>query len=191
MRLLAAMTAAMIFAAGEAAWAWRKSMPGGEHWPAIPEPGGMANFLGTWLPQGCDDAWNDHGNMTMQADGRIVYDKKKPYLPTRYRVIETTPYYVVLMTRRLSKEYGEILRFVVLQSVSPKPNWPRATLGWNQCRPNDKDLAWFSWADDDAALARVWANAKSCNPAFKVPYAGSPFFGNSGWSQECKFNRIE
>ncbi|MBC7952115.1 MAG: hypothetical protein H7Z12_09910 [Rhodospirillaceae bacterium] len=190
--MLAVLTVALLVAADEPAWAWQKSMPGGEHWPAIPEPGGMANFLGTWLPQCRHDAWTDHGNMTLHEGGRISYEKKKPYLATRYRVIETTPHYVVLMTREAPwKQYGEILRFVVLQSVSPEPDWPRATLGWNECRPQPKDLAGFSWADDDAALARVWAGAKSCNPEFKIPYEGSPFFGNRGWSQECKFNRIE
>lgn len=191
MRLLAVVTAIVVLAAGQPAWAWLRSEPGGKHWPAIPDPGGMANFLGTWLPQCRDDAWLEHGNMTLRGDGRISYEKKKAYLATRYRVIETTPYYVVLMTRSTSKQSGEILRFVILQSVSPEPDWPRATLGWNECRPNDEDLAGFSWTDDDAALARIWANAKSCNPAFKVPYEGSPFFGNRGWSQECKFNRIE
>ncbi|MBC7952114.1 MAG: hypothetical protein H7Z12_09905 [Rhodospirillaceae bacterium] len=124
--------------------------------------------------------------------GRISYEKKKPYLATRYRVIETTPHYVVLMTWEPSKKYGEILRFVILQSVSPEPNWPRATLGWNECDPESKDLAGFSWTDEDAALARVWAGAKSCNPDYATDKSdSSPFFGGMFWNQECKFNRIE
>jgi len=153
----------------------------------------MANFVGTWLPQGCHDAWSEHGNMTVQADGRIRYDKTKPYLPTRYRVIETTPYYVVLMTKEdPGKKTGEILRFAILQSVSPDPDWPRATLGWNECRPDAEDLAGFSWTNDDTALARVWAGAKSCNPAFGTGDPTiSPFFRGKPWNQECKFNRID
>lgn len=189
MRLLAMLAAAFVLAAGGPAAAWVETEPGGERWPAIPAPGGMANFLGTWLLE-CDHAaWDEHGIMTLHGDGRITYRKKDPYLATSFRVIETTPYYVVVMTRRMSKDYGEILRFVILQSVSPGA--PRNTMGWNECSPDDKDLAGFSWTDDDAALARVWAGSKSCNPAFKIPYEGSPFFGNRGWSQECKLYRIE
>lgn len=189
MRLLALLTTVVLLTAGGAAWAWLRSMPGGQHWPAIPEPGGVAGFRGVWLPQGCDDAWTGHGNMTLRDDGRISYTKKTPYLPTQYRTIETTPYYAVLMTRHVSTKHGEILRFVILQSVSGEA--PRNTLGWNECIPDPEDLRGFSWTDDDATLVRAWANAKSCNPAFKEPYEANPFFGARGWSQDCKSNRLD
>lgn len=192
MRLLAVMTAALLLTAGEPAWAWLGSMPGEGYWPAIPEPGGMAGFLGTWLPQGCIDSWTEHGNMTLHDGGRISYEKKKknPRLATSYRVVESTPNYVVLMTRHLSAKHGEILRFVILQSVSPES--PRNTLGWNECWPDAEDLKGFSWSDDNAALARVWAGAKSCNPAYATDKNDrSPFFGGMIWEQMCKFNRIE
>lgn len=123
--------------------------------------------------------------MTLHADGRITYIKKKPYLATQYRVIETTPYYVVLLTREKKfNKYPEVLRFVILQVETYKPY-----LAWNECRPDERDLAGFSWTDDDAALTRVWRESRSCNPTFKEPYENNPFFGKLFWNQSCNFIR--
>jgi hypothetical protein len=184
MRILLILVAAMLIAAGDPAWAWRDTLPGAEGWPAIPEPGGIAWFQGSWSPLCNNGTWHEHRTMTLHADGRITYIKKKPYLATQYRVIETTPYYVVTLTRRISKHYGEILRFVILQVETYEPY-----LAWNECRPDERDMAGFSWADDDAALTRVWRESRSCNPTFKKPYDGSPFFGLQFWSQSCNFIR--
>lgn len=186
-RLRVVLAAAIWLVAVFPAWAWLRSEPGGKHWPPIPEPGGMANFIYTWIPMCNDGAWQQLGRMTLHADGKISYEhNQKKGLASQYRVIETTPHYVALMTHRVTKEYGELMRFVILQPLTDQPS---ETMGWNECQPTAKDLAGFKWTDDDAALAHVWAQSKSCNPNFKVPYEGSPFFGNTGWSQECYFWR--
>jgi hypothetical protein len=189
MRLLAVLVAAMVLAAGEPAWAYGHSLPGTGDWPAIPEPGGMAGFVGTWSPQCNNGYWQDRGPMTVHGDGKISYKLKKPTLTTQYRVVETTPYYVVLLTRGISKEYGEILRFVILQPTDAQ--YPESFLGWNECRPDQRDMKGFSWTDDDAALARIWRQSRSCNPAFADKKSDfRPFFGEQLWSQECLFIRF-
>jgi hypothetical protein len=188
MRLLAVLVAAMVMAAGEPAWAFGDSLPGTDRWPAIPEPGGVAGFVGTWSPQCNDGYWQERGPMTLRGDGKLTFEyKKKHEMP--YRVVETTPYYVALLTRRMSKEYGEILRFVILQPMDAK--YPESFLGWNECDPAKRDMAGFSWTDDDAALARVWRQSRSCNPAFADKKSDfRPFFGEQSWNQECLFIRF-
>jgi hypothetical protein len=167
-------------------------VPGDKHWPPIPEPGGMAIFIDTWHPTCNDGVQINHGDMTLYADGGISYaGTRQPSLATRYRVIETTPHYVVVMAKEGPwRQYGEILRFAILQVEA---GIPKTSMLWNECQPKPEDLAGFKWTDDDAALARVWAGAKSCNPKFSRPYETKPFWGTGqSWSlPACRFWRVE
>lgn len=166
------------------------ALPGDKGWPPIPAPGGMDVFIDTWHPTCNNGAWIEQGDMTLYGDGRISYpDMKMPHLATRYRVVETTPYYVVVMSHRVSRKYGEILRFAILHA---HPDIPKTGMLWNECRPEPEDLAGFKWTDDDAALARVWEGAKSCNPKFARPYESKPFWGTGqSWSlPACRFWRV-
>lgn len=191
MRLLAVLAVTLMVSVVHPARAHPGAVPGDKGWPPIPEPGGMGVFIDTWHPTCSDGAWIEHGNMTLHADGRISYaDKIWPYLSTRYRVVETTPHFVVVMSHRISKKYGEILRFAILHAEA---GIPKTGMLWNECRPEPEDLAGFKWTDDDAALARVWAGAKSCNPKFSRPYESMPFWGAGQiWSlPSCRFWRVE
>ena len=191
MRLLALLTAVQVIAAGNPAWAWRDVMPGDEYWPPITGNVGMKAFLGTWTPQTRDGLYMEHGKMTLHADGRITYAlKKKPDLPTQYRVIEETPHYVVVMMRDEPwGTYPETFSFVLIQPLRASAD--QTLIGFNECGLglNGEDRAPFSWSDDDEVLRRVWRESKSCNPAFKEPYDGSPFFGNRGWAQVSEYFR--
>lgn len=93
------------------------------------------------------------------------------------------------MTLEHAEKYGEILRFAILHAEA---GIPKTGMLWNECRPEPEDLAGFKWTDDDAALAHVWAGAKSCNPKFARPYESKPFWstGPSWELPACRFWRV-
>lgn len=193
MRLLVVVLTAFILASFHPAWArgWSDTPPGDQDWPPIPGNAGMGFFLGTWKPD-CDNGiWissvsdNAHGPMTLHPDGTISYRRRDPTMPTHYRLIETTPYYVVLMTREPSKKYGQILRFWILRPLEAGSE----QIGVNECWPEDKDLAGFDWTgSDDETLRRVWRDSATCHPDRK-PKSPSGYFLGGGWNQECAFFR--
>lgn len=191
MRFLAVMLAAFMLASVQPAWAWLDGRPGDQYWPPIPGNAGMDFFLGTWKPDCNNGTWisfvdEAHGPMTLHPDGRISYRMRNPTMPTRYRLIEETPNYVVLMTHEDPwKQYGEILRFWILRRLEA---WTDK-IGLNVCRPNEKDLKGFDWAgSDDDALRRTWRESASCNPDRMFKSLPGSYLGD-GWDQECKFFR--
>lgn len=190
MRLLAMVLAALLLLSNQPAWAWMNNPPGDKYWPPIPDNAGLNFFLGTWEPQCNNGTWvsdvdEAHGPMTLHSDGKISYRMRKPYMPTRYRLIEETPYYVVLMVRKVSKERGEILRFWLLQRLEA---WT-GSIGVNSCWPEKEDLKGFDWSkSDDEALRRVWRGSKTCNPEINYKSVPTSFLGDH-WDQECHFRR--
>ncbi len=192
MRLLATALVALLLSSNHPAWAWLDYPPGDKYWPPIPDNAGMRFFLGTWEPQCNNGTWNGtdkdaHGPMTLHADGRISYRKRDPYMPTRYRLIEETPYYAVLMVREPDLKDGFIFRFWLLRRLEA---WS-GSMGVNSCWPEDEDLKGFDWSkSDDEALRRVWRSSTTCHPDIKYKSVPTDFLGDH-WNQECHFRRPE
>lgn len=193
MRLLAMMLAAFMLAGTQPTEArgWSDTPPGGQDWPPLPGNAGMGFFQGTWKPDCNNGTWisfvdEAHGPMTLHPDGRISYRMRNPYMPTRYRLIEETPNYVVLMVRMApNKTRKQILRFWILRPLEAGSE----EIGVNTCWPEDKDLKGFDWANsDDETLRRVWRDSATCHPDHTRKSVPDSFLGN-GWSQECAFFR--
>ncbi|MEW5995707.1 MAG: hypothetical protein AB1744_15110 [Candidatus Zixiibacteriota bacterium] len=193
MRLLALIGAMLLVAAPFCpAEAWLDSKPGGEYWPPIPGNAGIAAFYGTWWPQCWDGAWKAQGEMIVEPDGVLRYTAKEPYFPTRYRVIETTPYGVTLVARTpADTDHGELFYFWVLRFLNVKNN----LIGVNECFPDDMDIKGFRWDFTDAELKQFWSTFKACNPALtrkdpSVKDEGYQYWGD-GWSQSCDLYRMK
>ena len=191
MRLLAMVLAALLLLSNQPARAWLDTPPGDENWPPIPDNAGLNFFLGTWEPQCNNGIWNGvdkdaHGLTTLHTEGRINYRRRDATLPGRYRLIEETPYYVVLMVRYAPwKSYGEHFEFWLLQRLEA---WT-GSIGVNSCWPEKADLKGFDWnKSDDEALRRFWRGSKTCNPEINYKSVPTSFLGDH-WDQECHFRR--
>ncbi|RAU23799.1 hypothetical protein CU669_01545 [Paramagnetospirillum kuznetsovii] len=189
MRWLVVLVAILVIAASPA-WTAEWDKPGSSDWPPIPGNVGMTGFLGEWDPQCNNGAYLENGRMTVHADGRIGYALKNPYLPTQYRLIEETAYYVLLMVRSPPVgKYGESFGFAIFRPEGkfgdPIP------LRLHTCWPEQKELSGFSWNDGDQGARRVWQGSKSCNPALRKLTEREPFFGEGvrGWDQPCNYDR--
>lgn len=193
MRLLALIGAMLLVAAPlRPAGAWLDSKPGGEHWEPIPGNAGIAAFYGTWWPQCWDGAWKKQEDMIIEPDGVLRYTAKKPTFPTRYRVIETTPYGVTLAIHKPARKgREEINRFWVLRFLNVKNN----LIGVHDCLPHDMDMKDFRWDFTDDELKQFWSTFKACNPALtrkdpSVKDEGYQYWGD-GWSQSCDLYRMK
>ena len=183
------MAVALMLTAASPAFAWpTKTMPGDEAWPEIPDRAGMTAFLGDWIP-GCNDGANQRaGNMTVHDDGRITFAWNKEWvLP--YRVVETTPHYVVILTR-----YPEYAPFFwalrPLGALFQRRGTPEMiNIGIHQCRAFvDEARMEKMWAASDAELAEFWKTDSTCNPLLTKKSQHNPFWGE-GWEQDCDFGR--
>ncbi|RAU23800.1 hypothetical protein CU669_01550 [Paramagnetospirillum kuznetsovii] len=195
MRWLAVLTVVLVLAAGPA-WTAEWNKPGSSDWPPIPGNVGMKGFLGEWDPQCNDGLYIEEGRMTVHANGRISYAQKNPYLPTFYRVVEETAFYVLLMTRAAPRtidghRYDEDFHFVLLHPEGGFSDRDLSAFRLHKCSPDKKDVAGFSWDDDDQTARQIWRNSKSCNPTFRTLTELSPFFGEGSrfWSQPCNYWR--
>ncbi|MGE5504438.1 MAG: hypothetical protein ACM31L_08445 [Actinomycetota bacterium] len=191
MRLRAVLWAALMLAAPQPVLAYTETQPGDERWPEIPGRIGMKAFLGTWAPQCNHGAYTENGAMTVHHDGRISYQLRKPYLPIRYRVIETTPYYVVTLVQT-AKQY---IQFRVFRPLDKSYNRFGATgmsaIGINECPINgDAERERAIWNFSDADLAEFWRTNKFCHPSLTEKAEIAPYWGGN-WAQPCWFQRGE
>lgn len=175
------------------AWAYLETQPGTEEWPEILDRAGMKAFQDIWMPQCNNGALQDVGNMTIHADGRITYQRDEIW-PTRYRVIEETPHYVLALVRASSFKSQEIkVAFWALRplgkSFRPRGDTDMSTMGVNYCII-DVDVARATeiWNLPDAELAEFWTSNKHCHPSKTKKVEGGSYWGE-GWSQNCYYAR--
>lgn len=189
MRLLAVLLAALMLAAVQPAWAYLETQPGGEEWPEIPGRIGMKAFQRTWMPL-CDyGPYTEDNAMTVHGDGRISYRLPKPYLPIRYRVIETTPYYVVTLVQTSEPA----IRFWAFRSLGKSFALPDkqgiSVMGINECPIyGDAERERAIWNFSDAELSEFWRTNKFCHPALTEKIEGGSYWGGD-WGQACWFDR--
>ncbi len=189
MRFLAVLLAVFLVAAGQPAWAWTETQPGDEEWPEIPDRMGMKAFLGTWFPECDNGAFHENGAMTVHEGGRIGYKAREPYLPTRYRVIEEAPHYVVTLVR--ASDGG--LRFWAFRplgkSFRPRGWTEMTSIGINECRVYGDDARKQAiWNFSEAELVEFWKTNKFCHPALTKKVEGGSYWGGR-WGQACRFGR--
>lgn len=193
MRLFTVLLAAVVLAAVQPAWAYLETQPGDAEWPEIPGRAGMTAFLGKWLPQCNNGALQDAGAMTFHADGRISYERSKTF-QTGYRVIEETPYYVLLLVRLPNFKSGKMnVSFWALRplgkSFRPRGHTDMSTMGVNYCIiygdvARDKAV----WNFTDAELAEFWKTNKDCHPSLTRKTVADDYWGE-GWGQRCYYAR--
>lgn len=176
------------------ALAWQDSAPGGERWPQIPGNRGIESFYGRWQPDCDNGAWLDQGDLIIEPGGVLRYTGKKPYFPTQYRIIETTPYGVTLVVHTpADSKYDDLYDIWVLRYL--RGSW-RAKEPYkgaiNQCHiySYEVERGNFRWDFSDAELRNFWDNFKNCNPALTRKYpeikdTGVQYWGD-GWSQSCE-----
>lgn len=191
MRLLAVISAVLVLAAAQPVWAYQETQPGEEGWPGIPGQIGMKAFLGTWKPRCNDGAYTENGAMTVHGDGRISYRLRKPYLPIRYRVIETTPHYVVTLVQTAEPA----IRFWVFRPLDHSYTRTAITemtdIGVNECPIyGDAERKRAIWNFGDAELAEFWRTNKFCHPSLTEKARIDPYWGGD-WGQACWFDRRE
>ncbi|EME68456.1 hypothetical protein H261_18395 [Paramagnetospirillum caucaseum] len=185
------LLAALVLAAVQPAWAYPETQPGEKGWPEIPGRIGMKGFEGTWKPRCDDGAYIENGAMTVHGDGRISYQLRKPYLPIRYRVIETTPHYVVTLVQTAEPA----IRFWVFR---PLDHWHTRTaisemtdIGINECPIyGDAERKRAIWNFGDAELAEFWRTNKFCHPSLTPKIEGGSYWGGD-WGQACWFDQRE
>ena len=186
MRWMGRTAMALMLAIASPAYAWIESMPGEEQWPEIPDRAGMTAFLGKWMPICNNEFYQDAGKMIVHDDGRITFARDKKWI-LRYRVIETTPHYVVTLVH--SKDYG--VHFWLFQPVGKlfqlrgTPEMER--IGVNECPIFDNDARRAVKAGD-AELAGIWKSSPLCHPSLTEKSEFHPSLGGR-WSQDCNFGR--
>lgn len=193
MRLLAIFLAALTLTAAQPAWAYLETLPGDAEWPEIPDRAGNKAFLGKWLPQCNNGALLDAGDMTLHEGGRISYERSKR-LQMGYRVIEETPYYVVLLVRLPNFKLGKMnVSFWALRplgkSFRPRGHTDMSTMGVNFCII-DGDVVHDEavWNFTDAELAEFWKTNEDCHPSLTRKTVADDYWGE-GWSQWCYYAR--
>lgn len=189
MRLLAVLLTAWMLAAAQPAWAYTETQPGDEDWPEIPGRMGLKAFLGTWEPQCNHGAFTENGAMTVHDGGRISYELREPYLPVRYRVIETTPHYVLTLVQSPAKD----LYFRAFRPLNKSYNRFGATgmsaIGINECPVyGDAERKRAIWSSSDAELAEVWRTNRFCHPSLTEKIEGGSYWGGD-WAQPCWYQR--
>lgn len=189
MRLLAVLSAALMLAAAQPVWAYVETQPGDEEWPEIPGQDGMKAFLDTWTPLCNNGAFTENGAMTVHDDGRITYQLRKPYLPIRYRVIETTPHYVVTLVQTPEPAI-RIWAFRPLgKSFTPLHGPGMSVIGVNECPVyGDAERKRAIWNFNDAELAEFWRTNKFCHPSLTPKTEGGSYWGGD-WYQPCWYSR--
>ncbi|MEA4837937.1 MAG: hypothetical protein VB101_06600 [Rhodospirillaceae bacterium] len=190
MRWITMAAVALLLTAASPAFAWStNTMPGDKDWPEIPDRAGMTAFLGDWIP-GCNNgAYQQAGNMTIHDDGRITFAEDKKW-GLSYRVIETTPYYVVTLARYpKSLPFFWVLRPLgALFQLRGTPEM--VDIGIHQCRVFAIDEARIEkmWTASDAELLEFWKTNSACNPRLTKKSPSDPFWGE-WWGQTCNFGR--
>lgn len=192
MRLLEVLMAALFCAASHPAWAWSETQPGDAEWPEIPGRIGMKAFDGTWMPQCDHGAFQEAGNMVIHADGRLAYQRDVS-LPTRFRVIEETPHYVVTLTQTPSPDGRFGLQFWAFRplgkSFRPRGATKMDPIAINECRVYGDDARKQAiWNFSDTELAEFWKTNKFCHPSLTEKARIDPFWGGD-WGQACYYSR--
>ncbi len=189
MRLLAVLQVVLMLAAALPAWAYTETQPGDEDWPEIPDRMGMKAFEGTWTPRCNDGAYTENGAMTVHDGGHISYQLRKPYLPTRYRVIEETPHYVLTLVQTPERDVY-FRAFRPLGKSFPRPGKTgMRVIGINECPVyGDDDRRRAIWNFGDAELAEFWRTNKFCHPSLTEKVEGGSYWGGR-WGQACYFDR--
>lgn len=189
MRWIALLSAALVLAVGHPAWAYTETMPGDERWPEIPGRMGMKAFEGTWTPQCNHGAFTENGAMTVQGGGRISYQLRKPYLPTRYRVIEETPHYVVTLVQTPERDiYFRAFR-PLDESFARLGATGMSVIGINECPVyGDAKRKRAIWNFSEAELDKFWKTNKFCHPSLTEKFSIDPYWGGR-WAQPCYFHR--
>lgn len=193
MRLLAVFLAVLALTAVQPAWAYLETVPGDVEWPEIPDRAGMKAFQDVWMPQCNDGALQNVGDMTIHGDGKISYERNETW-PTRYRVIEETPHYVLALVRAPTFRPEKInVAFWALRplgkSFRPRGDTSMSTIGVNDCLI-DADVARANeiWNLPDAELAEFWKSNKHCHPNLTKKTVPDDYWGE-GWSQSCYYAR--
>lgn len=193
MRLLAVFLATFALVAVQPAWAYLETLPGDAEWPEIPGRAGMKAFQDIWMPQCNNGALQNVGDMTIHEGGRISYERSKTF-QTGYRVIEETPYYVVLLVRLPKFKPGKMnVSFWALRplgkSFRPRGHTDMSTMGVNYCII-DGDVVHDQavWNFTDAELAEFWKTNKDCHPSLTRKTVADDYWGE-GWSQWCYYAR--
>jgi len=191
MRLLALLLTALVLAAVQPAQAYQETMPGEGGWPEIPGRMGMKAFEGTWTPRCNHGAFTENGAMTVHDGGRITYRLRKPYLPTRYRVIEETPHYVVTLVQTPERDiYFRVFR-PLDHSYAHSAITEINVIGINECPVyGDAERKRAIWKLSDAELDEFWKTNKFCHPSLTEKGSLSPYWGGR-WAQPCWFSREE
>ncbi len=149
----------------------------------------MKAFLNTWSPQCDHGAYQENGDMTVHEGGRITYKAREPYLPTGYRVIEETPYYVVTLVRTPE---GDIYFWAFRplgKSFRPRGWTEMTTIGINECLVyGDEARKQEIWNFSDAELTTFWKTNKFCHPTLTEKSWSSPYWGGR-WYQPCYYAR--
>lgn len=193
MRLLAVLMVALLCAANHPAWAYRETQPGDEDWPEISGRVGMKAFLGKWMPQCNVGVIQNAGDMIVHEDGRISYERNK-VLPTRYRVIEETPHYVVTLVQAptLKGDYFDVYfwAFRPLGASFHPRGWTKmSAFGINECPVYGNNARKQAiWNFSDAELAEFWATNKFCHPALTQKVENGSYWGGR-WYQPCYYGR--
>lgn len=189
MRWIALLSVALVLATVQPAWAYLETTPGDEEWPEIPGRIGIKAFEGTWTPRCNHGAFTENGAMTVHDGGRISYQLRKPYLPTRYRVIETTPHYVVTLVQVSDED----LYFWALRPLGKSFPRPGRTgmnvIGLNECPVyGDTERKRAIWNFSNAELAEFWRTNKFCHPSLTPKVEGGSYWGGR-WAQPCYYDR--
>ena len=180
---------ALLLTAASPALAWLdETMPGDKDWPEIPDRAGMTAFLGDWIPICNNGAYQQAGNMTIHDDGRITFAEDKKW-GLSYRMVETTPHYVVILARypRYAPFFWVLRPLGALFQLRGTPEM--VDIGIHQCRVFvDEARMEKMWAASDAELAELWKTDSICNPRLTKKSRYNPFWGE-GWEQDCDFAR--
>lgn len=182
---MAAMALMLTAASPAHAW-WLETLPGDEQWPEIPDRAGMTAFFGKWVPSCYNRPINDAQHMTIHDGGRITFDQDKEQT-LHYRIIETTPHYVVALVH--SKSYGvHFWLFRPVGKLSQSDGLPEMKrMGTNECTLFG-DHGRRALKANDAELAEIWKGDFLCHPSRTEKGKSQSFLGGA-WSQDCEFRR--
>ena len=195
MRWIALLSAVLVLAAVEPAWAYLETQPGDEEWPEIPGRMGMKAFEGTWFPLCNVGVFFKARAMTVHDDGRITYARNK-VLPVRFRVIEATPHYVVTLAQAPTLKGNDIDVYFwafrpLGKSFTPLHGPGMSVIGVNECPVyGDADRKRAIWNFSNAELAEFWRTNKFCHPSLTPKIEGGSYWGGR-WGQACWFSRDE
>lgn len=188
MRWITMLSAAFLLTAVQPALAYQETQPGEGGWPEIPGRTGLRAFLGTWFPQCNVGVFSQAKAMTVHDDGRITYVRNKA-LPVRYRVIETTPYYVLTLVQALDGDlyfwaFRPLDHLYADSAISEM-----ISIGVNECQVyGDAERKHAIWNFGDDELLEFWRTNKFCHPSLTQKIEGGSYWGGD-WGQACWFDR--